>query len=179
VGRSVREISPLYTSTQNSPPNDPSPLHHRTPHPTNCPLVTMSKRRSAKTPTKTVSDAKITHSVIVPAYKEKLNLRPLTTRLFAAFDDKKSPIRAENAELIIVDDNSRDGSVEEVDVLRGEGYNVRIIVRTTERGLSSAVVRGFQEAKGDAMICMDADLQVGLMSYGTDNSILLKRRQKC
>jgi cellulose synthase/poly-beta-1,6-N-acetylglucosamine synthase-like glycosyltransferase len=123
-------------------------------------IVAMSKRRAGKTPTKTVSEATITHSVIVPAYKEKLNLRPLTSRLFAAFDDEKSPIRAENVELIIVDDNSRDGSVEEVDALRGEGYNVRIIVRTNERGLSSAVVRGFEEAKGGAMICMDADLQV-------------------
>jgi dolichol-phosphate mannosyltransferase len=122
----------------------------------------MSKRtRSTKTPTKPASEATITHSVIVPAYKEKLNLRPLTTRLFSAFNDSKnSPIKAENVELIVVDDNSRDGSVEEVDVLKGEGYNVRIIVRTTERGLSSAVVRGFREAKGDAMICMDADLQV-------------------
>jgi glycosyltransferase involved in cell wall biosynthesis len=121
----------------------------------------MSKRtRSNKTPTKPISDAKTTHSVIVPAYKEKLNLRPLTTRLFTAFADSESPIRPENVELIVVDDNSRDGSVEEVDVLQGEGYNVRIIVRTLERGLSSAVVRGFREAKGDAMICMDADLQV-------------------
>ena len=59
-----------------------------------------------------------------------------------------------------MDDNSRDGSVEEVEALRDEGYNIRIIVRTNERGLSSAVVRGFKEAKGDAMICMDADLQV-------------------
>ena len=123
----------------------------------------MSKRtRSSKTPTKTASEAKITHSIIVPAYKEKLNLRPLTTRLFTAFADSDSPIPAENVELIVVDDNSRDGSVEEVDVLRGEGYNVRIVVRTTERGLSSAVVRGFKEAKGDYMICMDADLQVRL-----------------
>jgi dolichol-phosphate mannosyltransferase len=121
----------------------------------------MSKRtRSNKSPTKGVSDATITHSIIVPAYKEKLNLRPLTTRIFAAFADSESPIPAENVELIVVDDNSRDGSVEEVDALHDEGYNVRIIVRTNERGLSSAVVRGFKEAKGDAMICMDADLQV-------------------
>jgi dolichol-phosphate mannosyltransferase len=121
----------------------------------------MSKRtRSAKTPTKTVSDAAITHSIIVPAYKEKLNLRSLTTRIFAAFNDSESPIPAENVEVIIVDDNSRDGSVEEVEALRDEGYNIRIIVRMNERGLSSAVVRGFKEAKGDAMICMDADLQV-------------------
>ena len=121
----------------------------------------MSKRiRSTKTPTKQESDAQITHSIIVPAYKEKLNLRPLTSRLFNAFRDSESPIPAENVELIVVDDNSRDGSVEEVEALQDEGYNIRIIVRTTERGLSSAVVRGFMEARGDAMICMDADLQV-------------------
>jgi dolichol-phosphate mannosyltransferase len=121
----------------------------------------MSKRtRSSKTSTTAVSDATITHSIIVPAYKEKLNLRPLTTRIFTAFEDSESPIPAENVELIVVDDNSRDGSVEEIDALHDEGYNVRIIVRTNERGLSSAVVRGFMEAKGDAMICMDADLQV-------------------
>jgi len=130
----------------------------------------MSKRtRSSKTPTKTASDAPITHSIIVPAYKEKLNLRPLTTRIFAAFNDSESPIPAENIEVIVVDDNSRDGSVEEVETLREEGYNIRIIVRTTERGLSSAVVRGFKEAEGDAMICMDADLQVPIRFLGNGN----------
>ena len=83
-------------------------------------------------------------------------------------------------ELIVVDDNSRDGSVEEVDALKGEGYNIRIIVRTTERGLSSAVVRGFKEAKGDAMICMDADLQVfNIWNLEVNGSILLRQRRKC
>jgi glycosyltransferase involved in cell wall biosynthesis len=121
----------------------------------------MSKRsRSTKSPNKPISDAAITHSIIVPAYKEKLNLRPLTTRLFTALADSDSLVSADNVELIVVDDNSKDGSVEEVETLRDEGYNIRIIVRTNERGLSSAVVRGFKEAKGDAMICMDADLQV-------------------
>ena len=83
-------------------------------------------------------------------------------------------------ELIVVDDNSRDGSVEEVDALKEEGYNIRIIVRTTERGLSSAVVRGFKEAKGDAMICMDADLQVfNIWNLEVNGSILLRQRRKC
>ena len=127
----------------------------------------MSKRstRSTKAPTKTSPDAEITHSIVVPAYKEKANLRPLTTRLFAAFEDTESPISAESVELIVVDDNSRDGSVEEVDALREEGYNIRIVVRTNERGLTSAVARGFKEAKGEAMICMDADLQVKNMMF--------------
>ncbi|KAK9368880.1 nucleotide-diphospho-sugar transferase [Lipomyces kononenkoae] len=92
-------------------------------------------------------------SIIVPAYHERDNIRPLTTRLFAALDEPK------NTELIFVDDNSSDGSVEEVEKLKTEGYNVDIIVRTKERGLSSAVVRGFTDAHGKYLVCMDADLQ--------------------
>lgn len=97
----------------------------------------------------------VTNSVIVPAYHEKLNIKPLTTRLFAALGNEGSKC----TELIFVDDNSQDGSVEEVESLKKQGYNVRIIVRTDERGLSSAVLKGFNEAKGEYLICMDADLQ--------------------
>lgn len=101
----------------------------------------------------------IHYSVIVPAYKENGNIRPLVTRIFKAVD--ASPLSADEVEVLIIDDNSNDGSVETVKKLADQdGLNVRIIVRTKERGLSSAVVRGFQEAKGDAMLCMDADLQV-------------------
>ncbi|SCW04613.1 LAFE_0H17414g1_1 [Lachancea fermentati] len=97
----------------------------------------------------------IENSVIVPAYHEKLNIKPLTTRLFAALGNEGS----KKTELIFVDDNSQDGSVEEVEALQKQGYQVRIIVRTDERGLSSAVLKGFYEAKGEYLICMDADLQ--------------------
>ncbi|CCD26912.1 dolichyl-phosphate beta-D-mannosyltransferase NDAI_0J00200 [Naumovozyma dairenensis CBS 421] len=97
----------------------------------------------------------IVNSVIVPAYKEKLNIKPLTTRLFAALGNDAS----KSTELIFVDDNSQDGSVEEVETLQKQGYNVKIIVRTEERGLSSAVMRGFHDAEGDYLLCMDADLQ--------------------
>lgn len=101
----------------------------------------------------------VEYTVVVPAYREAGNLRPLVTRIFAALARIDSPVPAPLVEVIIVDDNSRDGSEEVVETLQREGYNVRIIVRTTERGLSSAVVRGFQEAQGDNMLCMDADLQ--------------------
>lgn len=97
----------------------------------------------------------IENTVVVPAYHEKLNIRPLTTRLFAALGNGDS----KKTELIFVDDNSNDGSVEEVEKLKTEGYNVRIIVRTKERGLSSAVMRGFEEGQGEYLLCMDADLQ--------------------
>jgi len=94
-------------------------------------------------------------SIIVPSYKEGANVKPLVTRVFAAFEKKN---KKDGVELIFVDDNSRDGSEEEVLKL-GEKYPVRIVVRTKERGLSSAVIRGFTEAKGKILLCMDADLQ--------------------
>jgi len=100
------------------------------------------------------------YSIVIPAYKEVLNIRPLLTRLRAAFSSPASPIPISAVEVLIVDDNSRDGSVELVHELQKEGFPVRIVVRTDERGLSSAVVRGFREARGEAMVCMDCDLQV-------------------
>lgn len=97
----------------------------------------------------------IENSIVVPTYHEKLNIKPLTERLFKALGEEGSA----KSELIFVDDNSKDGSVEEVEALQKKGYNVKIIVRTTERGLSSAVLKGFYESKGEYLVCMDADLQ--------------------
>lgn len=93
-----------------------------------------------------------TLSIIVPTYREAANLRPLCERVFAA-------VRAAEitAEMIVVDDNSADGSEQVVRELAGE-YDIRIHVRTAERGLSSAVVAGFGLARHDTLLVMDADL---------------------
>ena len=45
-----------------------------------------------------------------------------------------------------------------MEALRQAGAPVRLIVRRGERGLSSAILRGFREARGDLLLCMDADL---------------------
>ena len=63
-----------------------------------------------------------------------------------------------SGELIVVDDDSQDGSVEAVEELASR-FEVRIIVRTQERGLASAVLRGFEDARGEVLVVMDADLQ--------------------
>lgn len=99
----------------------------------------------------------IKYSIVVPAYKECGNIEPLSQRVFAALAQQRFP--KEESEILIVDDNSRDGSVEVVERLTHAGVNIRIIVRTTERGLSSAVIHGIHMSKGDFIVVMDADLQ--------------------
>jgi dolichol-phosphate mannosyltransferase len=89
--------------------------------------------------------------VVVPTYKEAENLPHLIDRL--------GKVRHEyglDLDLIIMDDNSRDGSAELV-AARPETW-VQIVVRTTDRGLSPSVLEGMRRAKGDLLVCMDADL---------------------
>ncbi len=92
-------------------------------------------------------------SIIVPTYQEAENIKSLITRIAAALSGTRLTY-----EIIIVDDNSQDGSEQIVAELAAEGYPVGIITRIDERGLSSAVIRGFQEARGHVLVCMDADL---------------------
>jgi dolichol-phosphate mannosyltransferase len=85
-------------------------------------------------------------SIIVPTYHEQDNLLPLVVRISDAMSQTDRPY-----EVIIVDDDSRDGSDEVVTELNDLGYPVRLITRIGERGLSSAVIRGFSEAKGETL----------------------------
>jgi dolichol-phosphate mannosyltransferase len=70
----------------------------------------------------------------------------------------------DQTEIIIVDDDSQDGTVEQVQQLHEEGYQVELLVRKNENGLSSAVLRGFEVARGHKLVVMDADLQVSSFS---------------
>lgn len=92
-------------------------------------------------------------SIIIPTFREAPNIKPLTERVFAAVSEA-----GYEAELILVDDNSQDGTDAVVEELR-PAYAVRLVVRRTERGLSSAVLAGFREAKHDCLVVLDADLQ--------------------
>jgi dolichol-phosphate mannosyltransferase len=91
-------------------------------------------------------------SVVVPTYREVENLPLLTERVFEA-------TAAANivAELIVVDDDSQDGTEARCRELAGR-YDVRLITRKGERGLATAVIAGFRQARGRVLLCMDADL---------------------
>lgn len=90
-------------------------------------------------------------SVVVPTFREAENLPQLIDRLAAVA--REHGLRLD---LGVMDDDSRDGSLELVRA-RAEGW-VRIVVRSGERGLSQAVLEGLRDARGDVLVCMDADL---------------------
>ena len=90
-------------------------------------------------------------SIIIPTYREAENIPHILQRL-----EELRRAHALDLEVLFMDDNSRDGSVEAV---AASGFDwARIIVRTTNRGLSPAVIDGFEAARHPVLICMDCDL---------------------
>ncbi len=90
-------------------------------------------------------------SIIVPTYKEAENIPHLLQNLA---DLRES--HGVDLEVLFMDDNSQDGSVEAV---AQSGYDwARIIVRTKNRGLSPSVIEGMQTAENPVLVCMDCDL---------------------
>lgn len=93
-------------------------------------------------------------SIVVPTYHEKDNISILFDRVLKVFKENKI-----TGEIIVVDDNSNDGTEQVVEEYKKKKHPVRIFIRKNERGLASACVLGFSHAKGDIIIVMDADLQ--------------------
>jgi len=86
--------------------------------------------------------------VIVPTYNEKDNIDELVQRV-----SKANP----GAEIVIVDDNSPDGTSDRAREL-AKSYRMKVVTRSGKLGLSSAVMEGFATATGDILVVMDADL---------------------
>jgi len=98
-----------------------------------------------------------TLSVIVPTYNEVENIEPLCRRLFASM--KTAGIETE---LLVVDDESK-GSDQTEEIVKRLSKEFQISIKRRYkkdgRGLSSAVLLGFDSAKYPVLLCMDADLQ--------------------
>lgn len=101
------------------------------------------------------SDPAIRLSLIVPTYNEAANLPPLLDRLRALLE-AAVPGRYE---IVVVDDDSPDRGWAIAADIAAAHPAVRVIRRTGERGLSTAVIRGWQAARGQVLGVIDADLQ--------------------
>ena len=94
-------------------------------------------------------------SLVIPTYKERNNIEALIEQLNSLLDR----VIPGDYELILVDDNSPDETWK-VGLALAERYPQLIVMRRmTEKGLSSAVIRGWQAACGHVLGVIDADLQ--------------------
>ncbi len=94
------------------------------------------------------------YSIVVPAYNEEKTLR--------LFYDAVTPLFAslgEEYELIFVNDGSMDATKEILDELAVQDKRVKVCHFSRNFGQQAALLCGFQYAKGEAVIAMDADLQ--------------------
>ena len=91
-------------------------------------------------------------SVILPTYNERENIEELFERIKDALDSKWT------YEIIVVDDNSPDDTAGAVRRLADLYPLVSLLERPHKSGLASAVAAGFNVAKGEYWVMMDADL---------------------
>lgn len=88
----------------------------------------------------------------MPTYNERDNLEQLVCRIERACSSAEL-----EAEVVIVDDNSPDGTGAIADEL-AKSHRMKVVHRAGKLGLSSAVLEGFAAASGDVIVVMDADL---------------------
>ena len=92
-------------------------------------------------------------SLITPTYNERPNISLLAEEVFSAVVEFPEI----DVELIVVDDNSPDGTGEEAEKLR-DRYPVQVVHRPGKLGLGSAVMDGFRKSDRDCLGVIDADL---------------------
>ena len=97
---------------------------------------------------------KITYSIIAPIYNEIENLPELYRRVKEVMDSS-----GERWELILVDDGSTDGSTDKIRELAKKDKIVRPVIFARNFGHQVAITAGWDYARGDAIVIIDADLQ--------------------
>lgn len=97
---------------------------------------------------------KVTYSIVAPIYDELDNLAELHRRVTDVMDAAGEPW-----ELILVDDGSTDGSTEKIRELAKRDGRVRPVIFARNFGHQIAITAGWDYARGDAIVIIDADLQ--------------------
>ena len=93
-------------------------------------------------------------TVVVPVLNERETIRPLHERISESLDYLDRAW-----EVIFVDDGSWDGSTELLRELADEHENVRLLELARNFGQTAAMAAGFDHARGDIIVPLDADLQ--------------------
>jgi dolichol-phosphate mannosyltransferase len=92
-------------------------------------------------------------SVLLPTYNERGNIGPLVEQILAALQKTN----LDGLEIVVIDDNSPDGTAEAVQKQFGTDPRVRLLVRKDAKGLATAVHHGIEHSQGDVVVMMDTD----------------------
>ncbi len=92
-------------------------------------------------------------SIIIPTLNEKENIVFLVKELVKLLDKVK------DYEIIVVDDDSEDLTWQVAYDLAKKVKQLRVVRRVNEKGLATAVIRGFQVARGDLLAVINSDLE--------------------
>ena len=107
---------------------------------------------------RTGEPADVRTSIVLPAYNEAGNLRPLVEEAMDVAGSE-SMTRFRPTEVIVVDDGSTDGTGDVVESLAAEYGPVRGVFLRGNFGQSAALRAGFDEAAGEYVVTLDADGQ--------------------
>lgn len=91
-------------------------------------------------------------SIIIPTFNEKENIFLLIERIIKTVKQKSLLF-----EIVVVDDDSPDKTGELLKKKYIHNPHVHVYIRTSEKGLSTAILYGIKKSKGNIIIGMDAD----------------------
>ena len=97
-------------------------------------------------------------SIVIPVYNEKINILPLTEEMLKTFEHLATAL-----EIIYVDDNSPDGTADEVIRVAKKYPQVRLAQHGKKEGIGAAHHYGYQQARGKYVLCIDADFSQSSM----------------
>lgn len=98
----------------------------------------------------------VKYSIIIPTYEERRNITLLLTMIDSYLNSNNNAI---NYEVVVVDDNSPDGTADEVlKIKKYLGNNkIKLLKRPGLMGLGTAYIDGYKLCEGDYIFLMDAD----------------------
>jgi dolichol-phosphate mannosyltransferase len=100
----------------------------------------------------TEGNSKLQLGIVLPTFNERGNLRSMVARIDKA-------LAGVAWEVVVVDDNSPDGTADEARAIANEDRRVRVLQRIGRRGLSSAAIEGMCATAAPVVAVMDADHQ--------------------